>query len=107
MCGGIVGVAIAALDIFAFEGETSPLVIVGLLFVAAFTSGTIWDRRGGFAAVCTWQCLPLAHLITHLLHLPDTLHPNTYQSILLLAAFTFAVSVAGVVLGVVIRRSIS
>jgi hypothetical protein len=45
----------------------------------------------------------LAHVIKHVLGLPDTLHPNTYASILYLAAFTLVVATAGGGCGVFMR----
>jgi hypothetical protein len=44
------------------------------------------------------------HLAKRILGLPDTLHPNTYASILMLAAFSFAVAVVGAGWGLVVRR---
>ncbi len=102
-CGLIIGVAISAVDNFAFHGEVSPIVIVGLLFVATSTAGILWGWRGSYSAVGTWLCLPAAHLMKHALGLPDTLQPNTYTSIVLLALFTLAVASIGFVLGASIR----
>lgn len=98
------GAVIAAVDNFAFQGEVSPIVIVALLIVATATSGVIWGWRGWFVTVSAWVCVPLAHLIKHLLGLPDTLNPNTYASILMLALFSFVVSTIGIVGGVLLRR---
>jgi hypothetical protein len=41
--------------------------------------------------------------VKHVIGLPDTLHPNTYTSILYLAAFTLAVATVGTGCGVLIR----
>ena len=65
----------------AFQGEVSPIVIVALL-VAATASRALWGRSGSMAAAVTWACVPLAHVVEHVLELPDTLHPNTYTSTL-------------------------
>jgi hypothetical protein len=46
----------------------------------------------------------LAHLIKHVLGLPDTMQPNTYTSILMLAAFTLAVATIGTGCGILLRR---
>jgi hypothetical protein len=104
LIGLAAGVLIAAVDNFAFQGEVSPIVIVGMLLVLTATSGIIWDWNGWFVAAAAWICIPLAHLIKHLLDLPDTLNPNTYTSILMLAVFTFIVSTIGIVSGVFLRR---
>lgn len=42
-----------------------------------------------------WLWLPMAHVVKKVLELLDTLHPNTYPSILLYTVFTFAVSSIG------------
>ena len=98
------GAVIAAIDSFAFNGEVSPIVIVAFLIVVAATSGGSCGWRGWFVTIPTWVCVPLAHLIKHIFGLPDTLNPNTYTSILMLALFTFVVSTIGLVSGVLLRR---
>lgn len=104
-CVGLVaGVSLAALDNFAFGGEVSPVIIVAMLLAATGVAGVIWDRRGWVAAAAAWICVPLAHLIKHVLGLPDTLQPNTYTSILILAAFTLVVATIGTGCGILLRR---
>jgi hypothetical protein len=51
-----------------------------------------------------WACVPLAHVVKHALDLPDTLHPNTYTSILHLAGFTLMVALIGAGCGAFVRR---
>jgi hypothetical protein len=102
--GFVAGVAIVAVDNFASGGEVSPIVIVAMLFAVTTTAGWIWGWGGWRASVVVWLCVPLAHLVKHLLSLPDTLQPNTYTSILMLAAFTFAVSTIGTGCGVLLRK---
>lgn len=97
------GAAIAYVDNDAFGGEASPIIIVALLFAATATAGAIWGRRGWITGAAAWACVPLAHLVKHVLGLPDTLHPNTYASILYLAAFSLAVATAGAGCGVLFR----
>lgn len=98
------GVAIMYVDNFAFEGEVSPIIIVAMLLAATATAGAIWGKRGWVAAVAAWACVPLAHVVKHVLGLPDTLQPNTYKSILLPAAFSFIVATIGAGCGLLIRR---
>jgi len=98
------GMAIAAVDNFAFGGEVSPIVIVILLIAATATFGGIWGRTGWTAAVATWFCVPFAHMVKHVLGLPDSLHPNTYTSILMLAAFTFVVTAIGTGAGILVHK---
>jgi hypothetical protein len=102
--GFVAGIAIAAVDNFAFEGEVSPIVIVALLFATTATAGIVAGWRGWPMATATWFCLPFVHLIKHFFGLPDTLHPNTYTSILMLAAFTLVISAIGIGCGVLLRR---
>lgn len=98
------GAAIVYVDNFAFEGEVSPIVIVAMLLMATISAGAIWDWQGWVAAAVAWASVPLAHLVKHVLGLPDTLSPNTYASILLLATFTLAVATVGTALGVLISK---
>jgi len=102
--GVVAGAAIAAVDNFAFGGEVSPILIVVVLLAATGIAGIMWDRRGWVAAAAAWICVPLAHLIKHVLGLPDTMQPNTYTSILMLAAFTLAVATIGTGCGILLRR---
>jgi len=102
--GLVAGAAIVCVDNFAFEGEVSPIFIVALLLAGTTMAGALWGRRGWIAAAVMWACVPLAHLVKHVLGLPDTLHPNTYLSILFLAAFTLVVATGGTGCGILIRR---
>lgn len=98
------GLAISALDTFAIHGEISPILIVLLLLLVTVSLGITSGRRRWIAAGLVWFCLPAAHLIKHLLNLPDSLHPNTYPSILMLAAFSLAVCLGGTAIGAAIHH---
>jgi hypothetical protein len=100
----VAGSAIVYVDNWAFEGEVSPIIIVALLLASTTMAGAMWGRSGWIAAAVTWACVPLAHVVKHVLDLPDTLHPNTYTSILFLAAFTLVVATGGTGCGVLVRR---
>jgi hypothetical protein len=102
--GVVAGAAIVYVDNFAFAGEVSPIVIVALLLVAAAIAGATWGRKGWIAAVVTWACVPFAHVVKHVFGLPETLHPNTYTSILYLAAFTLVIATVGMGCGLLVRR---
>lgn len=102
--GVVAGITIALVDNVAFGGEVSPIVIVALLVAATTTFGGAWGRAGWVPALAAWSCVPLAHLIKHVLGLPDTLQPNTYTSILMLAAFTLVVATVGAWIGTVLYR---
>ncbi len=102
--GLIAGAGIAAVDNFAFGGEVSPIVIVGMLLVFGAAVGMIWGGRAAVAAAIAWVWLPIAHVLKHLMRLPDTIHPNTYASLLKLAAFTFVVTAIGLGFGLAFRQ---
>ena len=104
LVGLIAGAVIVFIDNFAFQGEVSPIVIVIMLLVSTITVGTIWKWHAWIAVVTLWICVPMAHVVKHLLDLPDTLHPNTYTSILMLAVFTFVVSAIGFLFGTLINK---
>lgn len=100
----VVGILLSVIDNFASGGELSPIVIVVLLFVAVLIYGLLWGWKGWNSAVATWMWLPLIHLVKRAANLPDTIHPNTFQSILLLAVFSLVVSGVGLSLGAIINR---
>jgi hypothetical protein len=102
--GVIGGAAVAFVDNCAFEGEASPILIIALLLAATATAGAIWGRSAWITAAAIWACVPSAHVVKHFFGLPDTLHPNTYTSILYLAAFTLVVAMVGTACGMLIRR---
>jgi hypothetical protein len=101
------GLAIAAIDNIVLGGEVSPIVIVALLIAATAFAGATWRSRAWVTAFCTWVCVPAAHLVKHLLGLPDTLQPNTYASILKLAAFSLVVAAVGTASGALLRGLVS
>ncbi len=103
LIGLAAGAVIAYVDNVAFEGEVSPVVIVGMLVAVTATAGVIWGGRAWNTAVATWVWIPMVHLAKHALGFPDTLRPNTYASILLLSAFTLAVVTLGWAAGLLIR----
>jgi hypothetical protein len=102
--GLIAGSVIVFIDNFEFQGEVSPIVIVIMLLGATITVGAIWKWQAWIAAVTVWVCVPMVHVVKHLMGLPDTLHPNTYTSILMLAVFTFVISAIGFLFGTLINR---
>jgi hypothetical protein len=102
--GFVIGTVIAAVDNFAFHGEVSPIIIVAMLLATTLVLGWVFGWRGWPASAMVWACVPLAHLIKHLLGLPDTLHPNTYASILMLAVFTFVIATIGSGCGFILHR---
>lgn len=97
------GAGIAAVDNLAFSGEVSPTVVVAMLFAASAAAGALWPRHGWVAAATSWACVPLAHVVKHVLGQPDTLHPNTCGSILLLAVVSLVVVAIGTGCGILVR----
>jgi hypothetical protein len=102
--GFVIGTVIAAVDNLAFHGEASPIIIVAMLLATTSLLGWIFGWRGWPASAMVWVCVPLTHLIKHILGLPDTLHPNTYASILMLAVFTFVIAAFGSSCGFILHR---
>jgi hypothetical protein len=100
--GIIAGAANIYIDNFGSKGEVSPIVTTFILFTETTTSGIIWKKNGWIASTIAWVSLPMAHIIKHLYNLPDTLHPNTYASILYLSGFTLLVGAVGTGLGYLI-----
>ena len=104
--GLVVGAAVSAIDHFASGGEVSPIVIVFLLLAASGAAGLIWGRGSWVVTAAVWVWLPCTHLVQHMLGLPDSLYPNTYTSILMLAVFSLVVITAGTGFGILLRRFI-
>lgn len=100
LCGAI----IVYIDNLAFQGEVSPIIIVIMLLLSTMTAGAIWKWQAWIAVLTEWACIPMAHVVKHLLGLPDTLHPNSYISIAMLALFTFVISALGFLIGALINR---
>jgi hypothetical protein len=101
--GAAAGGVIVYVDNVAFAGEVSPIVVICLVFVLTLAAGVAWGPRGWLAAAVATACVPLAHFVKHLLGLPDTFHPNTYVSILLLTAVCLLVGGVGLVCGAAVR----
>ena len=97
--GLLIGLGLVYIDNYAFDGETSPIVIVGCLFVAVACVCAVWGAGAWIAALFAWAPVPAAHVLKHVLGMRDTLQPNTYTSIGLLAACTLAVATVGGALG--------
>jgi hypothetical protein len=103
--GLLTGCVVAGVENSAFKGEVSPIVIVALLLAATVGFALVWGGGAWLASAAVWLCVPLPHVVKRALELPDTLHPNTWESIATLAAFSLAVAAAGTGLGVLMRRA--
>lgn len=86
LAGLAAGCGIAAIEAWAAGGHVSPVAIVALLLAAAAP-------------------MPAVHLTKHLLGLPDTLQPNTLDSVVMMALFALAVSGAGLSGGALLRQA--
>jgi len=95
LAGLTAGLVIVWVDHVPSAGEVSPIVVVGLLLAVTTTFGGLWGSRAWPASATAWVSVPLAHVVKHVLGLPDTLHPNTWPSILMLAGFTLLVAGLG------------
>jgi hypothetical protein len=102
--GLMIGAIIAYVDNFSFQGEVSPIVVVVLLLIATISVGVVWKWHGLITVAAMWLWLPMAHFVKKVLGLPDTLHPNTYTSILMFTEFTFAISAIGLIVGISINK---
>jgi hypothetical protein len=101
------GISISAVENFTFGREITPIAVAALLLLATFSAGLVGTKRPWLAAALVWFWIPAAHFVKHALGLRDTLHPNTYSSIAMLAAFSLFVCLMGVGGGAAIRRNIS
>jgi len=102
--GLLAGTAIAATDNLAFGGEVSPIVIVAIVVIFASAAGTVWGSRAILPITMAWVFLPVVHLVKHVFSMPDTIHPNTYASIVKLGVFSFAISAVGLGFGLACYR---
>ncbi len=101
------GVAIALVDNFASGGEVSPVVVVALLLAASAAIGALWGFSGWPAALIVWAAVPAPHVVKLAIGLADTLHPNTWASIVQLAGFTGFVVAIGAGGGALLRAGLA
>jgi hypothetical protein len=100
----LAGGLISAVDNLAFGGEVSPIMIV-ILLLAASAAFAFFLRHAWATALAVWIFTPLVHVAKHLAGIPDTIQPNTYASIAVLAIFTLIVSLAGAGIGAALRHA--
>lgn len=104
--GLVAGLAIGAVDLYAAGGHVPPVVIVALHLVACGAIGGLWGWAAWPAAIAVAAPLPAVHAIRHALGWPDTISPNTWDSIVMMALFALAVCGAGLAAGAVLRAAI-
>ena len=107
LAGLAAGLAIAAVDRWAAAGEISPIAIVLLLLVAAFTAGYRWSWGGWIAALSAWLPVPGGHALAYAFGWSDTLRPADPGSIARLAVFTLAIVAVGLSGGAAMRAAAS
>ena len=76
------GLVVSAVDLYAAGGHVPPVVIVALP-------------------------LPAVHAFRHARGWPDTISPNTWDSIVMMALFALAVAGAGFAAGAVLRAAVA
>jgi hypothetical protein len=55
----VIGLVIAGVDNLAFEGEVSPILIVGMLLVVSAVMTALWRAQGALLTGVVWLWLPL------------------------------------------------
>ena len=83
----------------------NPVVIVALLLASSGAIGAVWSWRGWPGALAAAAPMPLMHMTKHLLGLPDTIQPNTLDTIVMMALFALAVAGAGLAGGAALRQA--
>ncbi len=98
------GLLIAALDTAAPFGDDSSKLTILLWLMAGGSLGFVMPSRPWRWAMLVGPWLPLTHLLAHVLGLPDSIHPNTYATILTLVPVSLAVCSVGAYGGALTRR---
>ncbi|MFN7977531.1 MAG: hypothetical protein U0P30_05300 [Vicinamibacterales bacterium] len=105
--GLVSGLAISAVDLYAAGGHVPPVMIVVLQIVASGTVGGLWGWAAWPGAIAVAAPLPAVHTIRHALGWPDTISPNTWDSIVMMGLFALAVAGAGFAAGAVLRAAVT
>lgn len=105
--GLVAGLVISAVDLYAAGGHIPPVVIVALQILASAALGAAWGWAAWPAAIAVAAPLPAVHAIRHGLGWPDTITPNTWDSIVMMALFALAVAGAGFAAGAVLKAAVT
>ena len=101
------GLVVSAVDLYAAGGHVPPVVIVALQVIASGALGALWGGAGWAGAIAVALPLPAVHAIRHARGWPDTISPNTWDSIVMMALFALAVAGAGFAAGAVLRAAVA
>jgi hypothetical protein len=104
--GFVAGVAVAAIEAWG-GGAVRPVVIVALVIAAGLGVGLRWAWGGWPGALALAVPVPGLHMVRHVLGLPDTIQPNTYDAIVMMALFHAALAGAGLAAGAVLRAAVA
>lgn len=105
--GLVAGLAISAVELYAAGGHVPPVVIVALQIAASAAIGGLWGWSAWPGAIAVAAPMPAVHAIRHALGWPDTISPNTWDAIVMMALFAVAVAGAGFAAGAVLRAAIA
>jgi hypothetical protein len=100
----ILGLGIAAFDLFAAGGEVTPAATILLLVVAGGLFGLLRPQRPWRGALILGLALPAVHLVAHALGFPDHVKPDTYAARLLMAPVAAAATLIGAYAGAFVRE---
>jgi hypothetical protein len=99
----ILGLGIAAFDLFAAGGEITPAATLFLLLTSGALFGLLRPVRPWRGALVLGLCLPAVHLAAHALGFADGVHPDTWGARLLMAPVAAAASLVGAYGGAFLR----
>lgn len=100
------GVTVAAIET-AGGGAVRPVAVVALVIAAAFGVGLRWGWAGWLGALAVALPVPGLHLGKHVLGLPDTIQPNTYDALVMMTLFHVALAGAGLAAGAVLGAALA
>lgn len=103
MLAAVLGLGIAAFDLFAAGGEITPAATLFLLLTSGGLFGLLRPTRPWRGALVLGLCLPAVHLAAHALGFNDNISPDSWTARLLLAPVASVASLAGAYAGAFLR----
>jgi hypothetical protein len=98
------GLLVAWFDVAAPFGDDTEKGTIFLWLGSCGGLGVLQPRRPWRWALLVGPWVAVAHLVRHALGLPDSVHPNTYTTILLLVPVSLAVCLLGAYGGSLLAR---